>query len=177
MVLPLRFAGDPILYKKTKDIPPKEIKSAKIQAFLRDLGETISHYRHAAGLAAPQVGKNLRIFALKLDKKSMSFIDPVPNQFAIPANEPFFFINPKLTFPDPTTESMGEGCLSIPYYHVFVERYIKAHVSAYTQAGTPFSFTATGIFARYIQHEVDHLNGILTFHRVKSPEDIIFDAS
>ncbi|MFZ6022148.1 MAG: peptide deformylase [Patescibacteria group bacterium] len=175
MVLPLTFAGNPILYKKCKEIPPKEIQSAKVQTFLNNLGETVTHFRHAAGLAAPQVGKDWRIFCLELDKKSMNYDVITPRNFEIPSNKPFFYINPVLEFPNPATDEMGEGCLSIPYYHVYVERFLTAKVSAYTKEGVYFEILAKGLFARYIQHEVDHLNGILLFQRAKHIEDIVFD--
>ncbi len=175
MVLPLTFAGNPVLYKKCKEVPVKDIQSAKIQSFLRDLGDTINHYKHAAGLAAPQVGKELRIFGLKLDKKSMDYTVLTPKTFSMPSNEPFFFINPKLEFPTPATDEMGEGCLSIPFYHVYVDRFLEAKVSGYTKEGTYFEIMARGLYARYIQHEVDHLNGILLFQRAKHIEDIVFD--
>lgn len=175
MVLPLTFAGNPILYKKCKEIPVKDIKSAKIQTFLNNLGETVTHYTNAAGLAAPQVGKDLRVFCLELDKKSMNYEVISPKNFEIPSNKPFFYINPKLEFPDGAMDEMGEGCLSIPFYHVYVERYLRVKVSAYTSEGEHFEILAKGLFGRYIQHEVDHLNGILIFQRAKRPEDIVFD--
>ncbi|MCC7304286.1 peptide deformylase [bacterium] len=175
MVLPITFAGNPILYKKTKEIPVKDIKSAKIQTFLNNLGETVTHYTRAAGLAAPQVGRDFRVFCLKLDKKSLNYDVIFPKNFEIPASKPFFFINPVLQVIDGATEEMGEGCLSIPFYHVFVERYLKIKVSAYTSDGEKFEIIAKGMYARYIQHEVDHLNGILIFQRAKKPEDIVFD--
>lgn len=175
MLLPLTFAGNPILYKKCKEIPVKEIQTAKIQTFLNNLGETVTHYKRAAGLAAPQVGKDLRVFCLELDKKSMDYEVLTPKNFVIPSNKPFFYINPKLEFPNGATDEMGEGCLSIPYYHVFVERYLTAKVSAYTKEGIYFEILAKGLFARYIQHEVDHLNGILLFQRARNVEDVVFD--
>lgn len=175
MVLPLTFAGNLILYKKCKEIPVKEILGAKVQTFLNDLGETVVHYKNAAGLAAPQVNKALRVFCLQLDKKSMDYEVITPKNFEIPANKPFFYINPKLEFPTGDTDEMGEGCLSIPFYHVYVERYLTAKVSAYTRDGVYFEILAKNLFARYIQHEVDHLNGILLFQRAKHIEDIVFD--
>jgi peptide deformylase len=175
MVLPLTFAGNPVLYKKCKEISVKDIKSAKVQTFLNDLGETVHHYKHAAGLAAPQVDKDWRVFCLELDKKSMNYEVLTPKTFEIPSNVPFFYINPKLEFPNGLTDEMGEGCLSIPYYHVYVDRFITAKVSAYTREGVYFEILAKGLFARYIQHEVDHLNGILLFQRAKRTEDIVFD--
>ena len=175
MVLPLTFAGNPVLYKKCKEIPIKDINSAKVQTFLNDLGETVHHYKHAAGLAAPQVNKDWRVFSLELGKASMDYDVLTPKNFEIPSNKPFFYINPKLEFPTGDTDFMGEGCLSIPYYHVYVERFLTIKVSAYTKEGVYFEILAKGLFARYIQHEVDHLNGVLLFQRAKHIEDIVFD--
>ncbi len=175
MILPLAFAGNPILYKKCKDIPVKDIDSAKVQTFLNDLGETVTKYKNAAGFAAPQLGKTWNVFCLELDKRSMNYDVLSPKTFEIPPNKPFFFINPTLEFPNGLTDEMGEGCLSIPYYIVYVDRYLTAKVSAYTREGIYFEILAKGLFARYIQHEVDHLHGILMFQRAKKTEDIVFN--
>lgn len=177
MVLPLTYAGDPILYKKTKEIPVKDIQTAKVQTFLNNLGETVEYHKNAAALAAPQVNKDWKVFCMQLDKSQITYdlLTPQGKGFEIKHRTLFWFINPKLEFPNGATDIMSEGCLSIPYYSVYIERYLQAKVSAYTKEGQYFEILAKGLFARYIQHEYDHLNGIVTFERAKNIEDIVFD--
>jgi len=175
MILDIAYIGEEILYKKTKDINIREINGAKTQTFLNDLGETISSIPIAAGLAAPQVFKNLSVFAIKLPKKSHKLeIMKEPKAFEIPDNKPFFFINPKLSFP--TEEKMigDEACLSIPHYYGEVERYAEVIVEAYTKEGQLFKFKATKFMSKLIQHEFDHLRGILWTQRVKDPKSIFY---
>ena len=175
MVLPLTYAGEDILYQKCKEIPKKEIQSAKVQTFLNDMAETVNSIAIAAGLAAPQVNKAWRLFSIKLPEKALTYTQNFPkNGRIITPNVPFFFINPKLTFIDELTDTRAEACLSIPYYYGNVERHLSVKVNAVTREGIPFEIVATKFLARVIQHEYDHLDGILWLHRVKSVKDIFF---
>lgn len=176
MILPLAYAGEDILYEKCKEIPVKEILSAKIQTFINDLGDTIKSIDIAAGLAAPQVHKNLRIFAINMAQKSLTYTQNAPKNPAklIIGNEPFFFINPKLTFIDQLVNTKMEACLSIPYYYGPVERHISVKINAYTREGKPFEIIATKFLARVIQHENDHLDGILWLQRIKNTKEIFY---
>jgi peptide deformylase len=174
MVLPVVYAGHPALYKRCKEIPVKDIRSAKIQTFLNDLADTVKFHKLAAGFAAPQVAKELRVFCLDLDKASLTFTPITPKTFSITPHKPFFFINPKIEAIGHETDFMAEGCLSIPSYYVYLERALTIKVSAYTQDAEYFEIIATGLYARYIQHEYDHLDGILTFQRAKRTQDIVY---
>ncbi len=176
MLLQLTYAGNPVLYKKCKEIPVKEILSAKVQTFLNNMSETMLSFDNIAGLAAPQVNKELRLFGIVLPEKSLTYEPVTPRgERVITPDEPFFFINPKLSFPEPTTELKPEACLSIPYYYGMVERHSKVKISAYTREGKYFEIIASKFLSRVIQHEYDHLDGILWFDRVKSKNDIIYN--
>lgn len=73
MILPIVYIGDPILYKRTKKISPKELENAKAQVLLNDMADTINSIPIAAGLAAPQVGRLERLFGIRLGKKSLTY--------------------------------------------------------------------------------------------------------
>lgn len=179
MVLPLAYVGEDILYEKCKEIPKNEILNAKIQTFINDLSDTIKSIDIAAGLAAPQVHKNLRIFAVRMAEKSLTYTQNSPKspERIIKGNEPFIFINPKLTFVDDATDTKMEACLSIPEYFGPVERHVSVKVNAFDREGKPFEIIATKFLARVIQHENDHLDGILWLQRIKNTKEIFYDSN
>lgn len=175
MVTPLIYIGHPHLYEKAKEIPIKEINNAKYQSFFNDLTDTIQSIDIAAGLAAPQIDRAFRVFAIRLGEKSLTYAQKFPKEPVIKPNTPFLFVNPKLQFPDNTSAIKPEACLSIPHYYGLVERPTTVTVHAFTREGIQFEITASKFLARVIQHEFDHLDGILWTQRVKSPKDIIFN--
>ncbi len=96
------------------------------------------------GLAGPQVGRLERIFTVKVGE-----------------DDPVVFINPEITATSPELSSYEEGCLSLPGQYADVDRPAKIQVQAWNLKGRPFTMEATGIWATVIQHELDHLNGVL----------------
>lgn len=96
------------------------------------------------GLAGPQVGRLERIFTVKVGE-----------------DDPVVFINPEITATSPELSSYEEGCLSLPGQWADVKRPAKIQVQAWNTKGRPFTMEATGIWATVIQHELDHLNGVL----------------
>ena len=137
--------GNPILREKSKEV----IKiSKKIKTLVQDMLETMYH-SNGVGLAAPQVGENLRIFVIDVsDPKGP--IDPI------------VFINPKIIKKSGATSSY-EGCLSFPKAYTRVRRYSNVMVKALDLNGRPFIKEAKDgeLLARAIQHEFDHLDGKL----------------
>jgi len=101
------------------------------------------------GLAGPQVGLLQRIFVAK-----------------IADDDPLVFINPELIATSPELSTYEEGCLSIPNQYADVERPARIQVQAWNVRGRPFTMEAGGLLATVIQHEIDHLNGILFVDRV-----------
>ncbi|WKZ29979.1 MAG: peptide deformylase [Candidatus Dojkabacteria bacterium] len=177
-MLDLRFIGDPILYKKTPELTKKDLASAKIQVFAKDLLDTVTKLP-AAGLAAPQVGKNYRMFCIILEKDDLTYkLESSSNKKAqmplILPDKPFLFVNPQVEKLGNEVEYSEEACLSIPYYYGIVERYTKVKVSFMDLKGDKYVITATGFMARVLQHEFDHLNGVLWTQRITSPKDIHF---
>ena len=150
-ILKIARIGHPILLKKTKEI--KELGSEKIKEIVYNMSETMID-ANGIGLAAPQVHLNLRLFIIR-------DIESKNKELQIKA-----LINPvieKLT--DETIEAW-EGCLSIPGMLGLVRRFSKIKYSAYDLQGKKISNNLEGIQARVVQHEFDHLNGILYTSRL-----------
>ena len=137
--------GEPCLRAKSKEVHKI---SKKIQILIDDLYDTM-YATNGVGLAAPQVGENLRVFVIDVgvDAKSMN---------------PITFINPKIIKKEGAVNSY-EGCLSFPEAYSNVRRYSYVKVKALDIKGRPFILEAKegSLLARAIQHEFDHLDGIL----------------
>jgi len=103
------------------------------------------------GLAGPQVGIKERIFTVKIGEDA-----------------PLVFINPEITFTSTEFSTYEEGCLSIPEQYADVKRYKTIQTQAWNHRGRPFKLEATGLLATVIQHELDHLNGILFIDHISS---------
>lgn len=151
--LSLRFYGDPVLQASAARIP--EV-TPEIRSFARDMIR-LMHEAHGIGLAAPQVGGSVRLFVLDIEGTEV---------------RDWAFVNPVLT-PIPGDRQVGaEGCLSIPGVPVEVERPSRVSVQATvfqpldgSSLPRTVQLTAEGLLARALQHEQDHLDGILIFDR------------
>jgi peptide deformylase len=156
MKLPLVYYGNPILRKKAIEV--EEITD-EIQTLIDEMLVTMKEAR-GIGLAAPQVGFGIRLFITQV---------PVPSK-EDPEEEvegPFLvFINPKLSQPSEEKWDYYEGCLSIPTVHAYVTRPYAIHVEATDRHGNPFEADYTGLQARCIMHENDHINGVLFIDRL-----------
>ena len=117
-------------------------------ALTRAMVETM-HDAKGIGLAGPQVGRMYRIFVVHL-----------------PDDEPRVFINPRLTAVSPDQGAYEEGCLSVPGIYADITRPLAVSVEAWDDRGRWFQLDAEGILARVIQHENDHLDGILFFEHL-----------
>lgn len=104
------------------------------------------------GLAAPQVGKSLRIIVINLAHLGIT---------------PFTLINPEITYLSKTHTDLEEGCLSIPGVYGIVSRPEKIRFTAKNENGQQISAAADGLLSKVIQHEVDHINGILIIDKIK----------
>lgn len=137
-VLKIRREGDPILRQKAK---PVERITRRVLKLLKDMEETM-YAADGVGLAAPQVGISQRIFVVDVGDGPMHFINPV-----LLAAE--------------GTDVDKEGCLSIPGTFGYVERAARVRLSALDAKGKSVRIDAEGFLARVLQHELDHLDGIL----------------
>jgi len=147
-VLPIRKVGDPVLRQVAA---PVTVFDAELRKLVTNLNETLGR-ANGAGLAAPQVGVGLRVFA----------INP-----ALPGNDRKLdhLINPGLEFPDDEEQSGPEGCLSIPGIYLDTKRRMNVVARGLTQHGDPVQVVGAGLLARCIQHETDHLDGVLFIDR------------
>ncbi len=154
MKLPITYYGSPILRKKAV---PIEAVTDEIRALARDMIETMD-VSNGIGLAAPQIGKSIRLFVLRnyvqLPDGTVGFSDPK------------YYINPKLSNVSQQVVMGEEGCLSIPGIHEEVERPISVTVEALDLDGNPFTEDLRGIDARVVFHEHDHINGVLFIDRL-----------
>jgi peptide deformylase len=170
-ILKVARMGHPVLRAKALPVTPSQIRSAGVQRLIDDMFETMREYA-GIGLAAPQVHQNVRIF--------VAGVRPVAEGERIEAmnadeNMPFVVvINPEITPIGETTEEGWEGCLSIPDIRGLVPRAKDIRVQAYDRRGERVTFTASGLPARVIQHETDHLDGVLFFDRMKSLGSLTF---
>jgi peptide deformylase len=144
-VVPIRLFGDPVL--RTVADPVTEF-DAQIRQLVRDLEETMLA-APGAGLAAPQIGVGLRVFTYHVDDEQAGHL-----------------INPVLHFPDDEMQDGEEGCLSIPGLAFDCRR--RANVVAHGQNmwGDPITVEGTARLARCVQHETDHLDGVLFVDRL-----------
>ncbi len=139
----IRILGDPVLREKAK--PITEFNSS-LEQLIEDMAETM-YQAKGLGLAANQVGELLRIFVLDLKQREGN-------------PELLVFINPEIVSSEGELYE-EEGCLSIPGYAAKIKRKAKVLVKALDRTGKPFEMELEGLGARAIQHEIDHLNGIL----------------
>lgn len=161
-ILKVAKMGNPVLRTKARAIDPLAISSPAFQKLIDDMFETMAEY-DGVGLAAPQVHEGLRLFTASLGMESRG-----------DARELMAFINPEVQLVGSAREDDWEGCLSIPDIRGLVPRAREVRVRAYARSGERFELKATGFSARVIQHEFDHLEGILFFDRMKSLESLTF---
>jgi len=163
MVLPVVRYGDPVLRKKGAKI---ESITPEIEQLVADMFETMKH-AHGIGLAAQQVGRALQLTTIDLrgvkDRPSRLWL--AGQEADVESFMPLVLINPVVRPVGPRA-SGPEGCLSFPDIFGEIERTAEAEVTAQNERGESFSFKAGGLLARAIQHEVDHLNGILFIDRM-----------
>jgi peptide deformylase len=167
-ILKVARLGHPVLRAKALPVPPAKIHSPDVQRLIDDMFETMREYS-GIGLAGPQVHEGLRLFVAGVREA------PVGDEMAEDADMPFVaLINPEVTLVGAPEHQGWEGCLSIPDIRGLVPRAHEVKVQAYDRKGKRISFTARGLPARVIQHETDHLDGVLFFDRMTSLESLAF---
>jgi peptide deformylase len=144
----LRYYGDPALRVKASPVSDFD---AGLQELVRDLFDAM--YREkGVGMAGPQLGETARVFVVDVDDD-------------LAGRTKRAFVNPVITRREGTVVA-EEGCLSIPGFREDVKRWASIDVEARDETGRPFTLTADGLLARAIQHELDHLDGILFIDRL-----------
>lgn len=144
-IVEVRKAGDKVL--KTKAEPVLKVDK-QIRRLLDDMAQTM-YNADGVGLAAPQVGVSLRVIVIDVDEELIELINPV-------------------IIESEGCELGNEGCLSIPGVFGEVERFSKVTVTGLNRYGKKIKITGTGLLSRALQHEIDHLNGILFIERAQT---------
>jgi peptide deformylase len=148
--------GDPRLLAVSA--PVREFGTPELEDLLTDMRDTMQ-YLNGAGLAAPQIGVGLRVVIFGMDyNPRYPDADPVPYTV---------LINPTLTALSEDMEDGWEGCLSVPGMRGVVPRYRELRYVGVDAAGEPIDRAVSGFHARVVQHEVDHLDGILYPRRIR----------
>ena len=151
--------GHPVLRARAREVERAELKQASMQKLIDDMIDTMHEY-HGVGLAAPQIHEGLRIF--------VAAITPENDDPLSPDDAPMVFVNPVITPIGQEIVEDWEGCLSIPDIRGRVPRSRAIKVSALDRDGSKIEIASHDFPARVIQHETDHLDGVLFFDRMRS---------
>ena len=154
---PIIIEPDPILRKKSQSL---ENVDNDLRKLLDDMLETM-YEAPGIGLAAVQIGILKRLIVIDISKEDQK-------------KNPLFLINPIITYKSKNTSSYEEGCLSLPGHYAEIERPSECHLEFLDYNGKKKKLEAQGLLATCIQHEVDHLNGILfIYYLSKLKKDMI----
>ncbi len=150
-VRPILKMGTPSLMQPSVPLPHEQFGSRALSKLLDDMKETMIA-AHGAGLAAPQIGENVRvvIFEVRENPRYPGVVVP----FTV-------LINPVISVIGETREAGWEGCLSVPGMRGEVTRPAKIRYTGFNEHGEPIDRTVEGFHARVVQHECDHLDGVL----------------
>ena len=148
--------GNPVLLEVAEKV--EAFNSAELDALIKDMQDTMA-FLNGAGLAAPQIGISLQLVIFGVEENSR-----YPDAEGIPFT---ILINPVITPLTDEIEEDWEGCLSVPGLRGMVPRFTKLRYQGYDQHGTEIDRTVEGFHARVVQHECDHLDGILYPMRIE----------
>jgi peptide deformylase len=145
-ITPIRIFGDPVLRSPAD---PVVTFDKELRGLVSDLTDTLRE-ANGAGLAAPQIGVGLRVFVFDVDDVLGHLVNPV------------------LHFPDEEEQDGQEGCLSIPGLYYDTKRRMNVVAKGFNEYGDPLQIVGTGLMARCVQHETDHLDGVMFIERLDS---------
>jgi peptide deformylase len=146
-ILPIRTFGDPVLRERAREVASFDQTLARLAD---DMIETM-HDAPGVGLAAPQVGRSIRLVVFDIGEGARALVNPVLSELE--------------------GEQLGdEGCLSVPGLYFQVKRALKVRADALDVEGRPVVIEAEELMARVLQHEVDHINGVLFIDRLSSSD-------
>ncbi|MDH3688471.1 MAG: peptide deformylase [Gammaproteobacteria bacterium] len=158
--------GDPVLYDIAAQV--RSFNTPELECLIEDMFDTMAAL-DGAGLAAPQIGESRRVVIFGVDQNPRyPEADPVPRTV---------LINPSIEFLTDEVSAGWEGCLSVPGLRGLVERCERIRYNGYGLNGESISREVDGFHARVVQHECDHLNGILFPMRVKDRQQFGFESA
>jgi peptide deformylase len=143
--------GDPVLREPAEEVTRFD---GELRQLVRDMFETMYH-AEGIGLAAPQIGVSKRVVVVDLRRE-----DEPDKRIAV--------VNPRVVWSSPETAKEAEGCLSIPGLEEVVERSLGVRVEGMDAEGCPLAIEAESLYARALQHEIDHVEGVLFLDRVSA---------
>ena len=163
-ILKVSRMGHPVLRQQARPITPDELGTPPLQRLVDDMLDTMEEYQ-GIGLAAPQVHQGLRLIVLGGDDFDPDDEDGVPLTI---------LANPEWTYRSEESVDGWEGCLSIPEIRGIVPRSQSVELKGLDRQGNTISLRAEGLFARVLQHEIDHLDGILFLDRMANFASLSF---
>ncbi|CAN4271647.1 Def N-formylmethionyl-tRNA deformylase [Methylophilaceae bacterium] len=155
--------GDPNLLQQAE--PVAQFNTPELHALIQDMQDTMAHM-NGAGIAAPQIGVSLQVVIFGVGSNPR-----YPDAEQVPYT---VLINPVLTPVQDEIEDGWEGCLSVPGMRGIVPRHTRLHYTGFDPFGNSIDRLVSGFHARVVQHECDHLNGILYPMRIKNLKDFGF---
>ncbi len=157
--------GELILLQQA--LPVEKFNTPELHALIEDLEDTMQHM-NGAGIAAPQIGESIRVVIFGQKESNERQNPRYPDADAVPYT---VLINPVLSPVSDIQEDGWEGCLSVPGMRGIVPRYMRLHYAGYDQYGNKIDRLVSGFHARVVQHECDHLDGILYPMRIADLKD------
>lgn len=153
--------GNRVLGATAKEVPVEEIKGKKIKEVLKKMTEALAEKNDGVAIAAPQIGESLRIFAV--DRNVWLFKERAfkEGEKQMSPKLPLIFINPIIKKISRKKQLVNEGCLSVKNIYGSLKRAEKITIEAFDENGKKNIIGASGLLAQILQHEIDHLNGVL----------------
>ena len=155
-IKPVLRMGEPVLLQRAATV--EQFDTPELHVLIRDMEDTMEAM-NGAGIAAPQIGVSLRVVIFGVGANPR-----YPDAEEVPYT---VLVNPELTPLDEEMEEGWEGCLSVPGMRGVVPRYSRLRYTGFDQYGNPIDRTVSGFHARVVQHECDHLDGILYPMRIR----------
>ncbi len=159
--------GHPTLRQRAKSLQKRDLREARFKNLLSDMVDTLRDYG-GVGLAAPQIDESLRVVIIEIRNTNLRY--GVQELFPLT-----IFVNPEIELIDSQTAGFWEGCLSIPGMRGYVERPQNISVSFIDELGNFSTLDLHGFPATVLQHELDHLDGVLYVDRMKDLRSLSFE--
>lgn len=167
LIKPILKMGHPLLLRKSEDLQSYEFNTIALSELIQDLRDT-QHHHGGIGIAAPQIGVSKRVLLVEFYQKYVARYSDVGDCSLK------VIINPEITTIGSAESIFNEGCLSVPGLRGEVSRPVAVSYKYYDEFGTLHEGQDDGMFARVLQHEIDHLDGILYPMRMQDVSKLTF---